>query len=133
MRVIGKVGSQSIHILIDSDSIHNFLDSSTAKKLRYELQKIPPLVVAVANGAQLKCIGMCRNFAWSLGDLECVSEVYLVPLGSCDMVLGVQWLSTLGPILWNFENPTMEFYLEGKKHLMQEIKGTEVSWPQGER
>ena len=89
MRVTAKVGSQPIHILIDSGSTHNFLDSSTAKKLRCELLKIPQLVVVVADRAQLKCQGMCRGFTWTLVDIEYVSDVYLVSLGSYDMVLGV--------------------------------------------
>jgi len=53
MRVIGNVGAQVLHILVDSGSTHNFLDTSTAKKLKCELQKIPPLAVAVADGARI--------------------------------------------------------------------------------
>jgi len=62
MRVTGKVGSQVLHILVDSKSTHNFLDVTTAKKLKCELQKISPLVVAVADGAQLQCQWMCKGF-----------------------------------------------------------------------
>ena len=48
MKVTGHVGLQPIHILIDSGSTHNFLDITTAKKLRCELLKIPPIKVAVS-------------------------------------------------------------------------------------
>lgn len=115
MRVIGRAGSQAIHILVDSGSTHNFLDATTAKRLRCELQKIPPLVVAVAGGAQLQCQTMCKGFTWTLLGTEYRSDAYIVSLSSCDMVLGVQWLSTLGSILWNFENLTMEFFFQGKE------------------
>jgi len=53
MRVAGKVGAHPIHILVDSGSTHNFLDAATAKQLKCELFKIPPIAVAVADGAQL--------------------------------------------------------------------------------
>jgi hypothetical protein len=39
------------------------------------------------------------------------SEFYLLPLGGCDVVLGVEWLWTLGPILCNFAIMTMQFSL----------------------
>lgn len=32
----------------------------------------------------------------------------------CDLVLGVQWLLSLGPIVWNFASLTMQF-----EHLQQ--------------
>jgi len=93
MRVTGRVGSQLIHILVDSGSTHNFLDATTAKRLRCELLKIPPLVVAVADGTQLECQTLCRGFAWTLietgGMSEYITDPYIVSLGSCDMVLGV--------------------------------------------
>ncbi|KAJ8440977.1 hypothetical protein Cgig2_020006 [Carnegiea gigantea] len=49
--ITGKVGSRPIHILVDSGGTHNFLDSTTAKKMRCALLRIPPLVVVVAGGA----------------------------------------------------------------------------------
>ena len=99
MRITGKVGSQPIHILVDSGSTHNFLDFATVKKLRCALLRIPPLVVAVAGGTQLRCQRMCKGFTWSLLETKYVTDAYIVSLGSCDMVLEVQWLSTLGSIL----------------------------------
>nr|GEV07607.1 RNA-directed DNA polymerase, eukaryota [Tanacetum cinerariifolium] len=34
-------------------------------------------------------------------------DVMLLPLRGCEMVLGIQWLSTLGTIEWNFKEPVM--------------------------
>jgi len=76
-------------MLIDSGSTHNFLDSTIAKKLRCELLKIPPIAVAVADGAQLNCQSMCTRFIWTLGGTEYVTDAYIVPLGGYDMGLGV--------------------------------------------
>ncbi|GKB94837.1 putative mitochondrial protein [Tanacetum coccineum] len=49
MRVSGYVGKHEIHILIDSGSTHNFLDSNTAKRLGCPLRNTYPLQVTVAN------------------------------------------------------------------------------------
>lgn len=43
----------------------------------------------------------------------------LLPLGGCDMVLGAQWLSTLGLVLWDFQHLQMKFTAFGKKHTLK--------------
>ncbi|GKA05058.1 reverse transcriptase, partial [Tanacetum coccineum] len=42
-------------------------------------------------------------------------KCYVVTRGGCEMVLGVQWLSTLRDIQWNFNSMKMEFMYNGKK------------------
>jgi len=37
IRIIGRAGSQAIHILVDSGSTHNFPDATIAKRLTCEL------------------------------------------------------------------------------------------------
>lgn len=39
-----------------------------------------------------------------------VTDLYVLPLGSYDLVLSMQWLSTLGQILWDFGQLTMSFW-----------------------
>lgn len=36
-------------------------------------------------------------------------DCYAIALGEFDVVLGVQWLRTLGPILWDFDRLTISF------------------------
>lgn len=64
----------------------------------------PDLSVAVADGSKLSSQAICKNLAWAMQGEEFVAEVRLLPLGGCDMVLGIQWLSTLGPVTWDFKN-----------------------------
>jgi hypothetical protein len=39
---------------------------------------------------------------------------YVLSLDGFDVTLGVQWLRTLGPILWDFEKLTMAFRYQGR-------------------
>jgi len=98
MRVTGYVGKKAIQILIDSGSTHNFVDQSLAQRLGCKMQSIQLQPIAVADGSELKCSYICPDFAWKLQGTEFHYEVLLIPLGSCDMVLGIQWLSQLGTI-----------------------------------
>jgi hypothetical protein len=40
-------------------------------------------------------------------------DCYRLALGSYDMVLGVHWLESLGPILWDFGKCTISFVRDG--------------------
>ncbi|XP_042059609.1 uncharacterized protein LOC121804134 [Salvia splendens] len=119
MRVTGRVGKKAIHILIDSGSTHNFLDLLLAKKLGLQLTQVNPVMVDVADGNRLECKSMCKGMHWLLRGTPFVTDVLLLPLGSCDMVLGIQWLETLGVIQWDFKNLTMDFTLNGRRHLVR--------------
>lgn len=42
------------------------------------------------------------------------------------MVLGIQWLATLGPVKWDFKNLSMEFHLNGIRHVLRGGKKDEI-------
>ena len=133
MRVTGKVKNCQVHILVDSVSTHNFLDLSMAKRLHCEMKRIPPLQVVMANGQKLQCTSMYKGFEWSLMGGVFSSYVMLVPLGSCEMVLGVQWLASLGPILCDFEKLRMEFKYKGERVVLKETQKSNMEWLEGKR
>ncbi|PWA99579.1 hypothetical protein CTI12_AA005680 [Artemisia annua] len=62
------------------------------------------------------------------GGQEFKSDVMLLPLGDCDMVLGVQWLTTLGDIKWNFHTLRMEFTFRGKKITLRDTQEATLPW-----
>lgn len=41
-------------------------------------------------------------------------DVILFPMAGCDLILGMRWLKTLGPITWDCNDLTMEF-MKGKQ------------------
>lgn len=49
-----------------------------------------------------------------------------MPIGGCEMVLGIKWLSTLGSVAWNFAKMTMNFEVGGQKHCLQGLTDTTV-------
>jgi hypothetical protein len=67
------------------------------------------LRVAVANGDRVASFGYCRNLTISISGKPFVIDCYGLALGSYEMVLGVQWLASLGPILWDFGTQPMSF------------------------
>ncbi|XP_077224918.1 uncharacterized protein LOC143858163 [Tasmannia lanceolata] len=119
MRIRGYIKRQPIIILIDSGSTHNFLDPGTAKRTACEVQKSQPLKVVVADGGKVTSVAECKGLKWVMQGTIFQADVKLLPLGGCDLVLGIQWLATLGPVVWDFARLRMEFTLEGRKHTLR--------------
>ncbi|KAH0781176.1 hypothetical protein KY290_000774 [Solanum tuberosum] len=117
LRVTGYHSKQPLHILVDTGSSHNFIDPSLVEQLGCQVTQTTPQLVAAANGT-MKVDKSCK-ISWLLQGAEFAAEFLLLPLGNCGMVLGVQWLLTLGDIKMNFSKLTMEFWYNGRKHLLR--------------
>jgi len=56
----------------------------------------------VANGATINFSGKCHNIKLSMGEYVLTSPMLSIPMGGADVVLGVQWLQSLGTTVFNF-------------------------------
>ena len=116
LRVVGMFGNKhELHILVDSGTTHNFLDINMAKRLGCKIRKTCPLFVTVAGGRKLISVSECKGFTWKIEREKLCVYAMLLPLGGRDMVLGMQWLSTLGDIKCNLKELRMEFMYNGSK------------------
>ncbi|GJV70189.1 putative mitochondrial protein [Tanacetum coccineum] len=131
MRIRGRIGKQVVHILIDCGSTHNFLDIHTAKKLGCGLTKTTPMQVSVANGQRMISTSIYHDLKWSLQNEVFTSDVMLLPLGGCEMVLGIQWLATLRDMQCNFKKLIMKFNHKGRQLVLSGMNNTHVHWMQG--
>ena len=77
----------------------------------------------VGNGGKIACKGMCHNVKLSMGHYTLKSDMYTLPLGECDIVLGVQWLRTLGTMQWNFVELWMTFQIYEQEHTLKGLQG----------
>lgn len=102
MRMMGHVGKKTLHILVDSGSTHNFLNSGTTLRMKCSCERFLPIKVTAANGAKLVCESICKSFRWRMQGFEFEADMWLLPLDNYSIVLSVQWLANLGDIQWNF-------------------------------
>ncbi|GAU30089.1 hypothetical protein TSUD_392450 [Trifolium subterraneum] len=127
LRVVGHVAKSPITVLIDSGSTHNFIQDRIAKQLGLKLEPAQEFQVLVGNGEELQCSYFCPNLAITLGSNKFLVDVFVLPLSGAELVLGVQWLQTLGPILTDFEKLTMKFFYNGE---VVQIAGTPKPSPE---
>ena len=119
IKVSGSVNGSKVHILVDSGSTHNFLDSYIVEKLECETIKCSPVKVVVADSYTTQCDKMCLGMKWKMQGVEFQADVLILPIEGSQMVLGTQWLAMLGPILWDFSNLRMEFTVGNKKVVLR--------------
>lgn len=110
-----KLAGVLLTALLDTRSTHNFVNAETAQRTGISLQPRRGLQVTVANGEHVQSTGLGGDLHLQVGDEEFAIDCYAIPLEEFDLVLGVQWLETLGPLLWDFTNKTILFHCGGRK------------------
>jgi hypothetical protein len=82
------------------------------------------LRVMVANGDRLRCHGLAQHVPITIGDEHFTITCAGIDLGCFDFILGVDFLRTLSPILWDFDTLTMTFWHLGRRIQWEGIGGT---------
>lgn len=108
-RVHGTIHHTCLTILIDNGSTLNFIRPQVAKFLNLHTVKIEPLWVMVGNGSVLDCFSWCLSVDIQLQGHPFTVDLRLLPMHGVDVVLGVEWLRTLGLILTDYTALTMNF------------------------
>ena len=126
MRIQGKVKNQLVIFLVDTGSTHNFVSNSLIKRIGGSSKTITSLTITVANGEQLKTHELCPGLHWEAQGVTQAADFLVLPLRGCDAVLGIQWLLTLGPILWDFQKLTMQFTWGGQQVIWHGLQPGQV-------
>ena len=69
----------------------------------------------VANGGTINCFGKCHNIKLTMGEYVLNSPMLSIPMGGADVVLGVQWLQSLGTVAFNFQEIFLNFFFFQKE------------------
>jgi hypothetical protein len=112
---------------LDTGSTHNFLPTATMRRLALQPTGGDHHRVTVANGDRLRCHGLAQHVAITIGDEHFTITCADIDLGCFDFILGINFLRTLGPILWNFDTLTMTFYHVGRRIRCEGIGGTSLA------
>jgi hypothetical protein len=102
-----RINDDILGALVDSGSTHSFISTSVTSLLYMEPVVRPNLHVTVTNGDRVASVGVCRTVHVFIDLEEFIIDLFMILLEGYDMVLGVQWLHTLGSILWDFERARM--------------------------
>jgi hypothetical protein len=114
LKIEGYIKKKKVIVLIYSGSTHNFIHYKLAKDLNCFVYLAPEFQVMIADGGTINCSGKCNKINLTMGEYVMNSLIIAIPMGGADVVLGIQWLQSLGTMDFNFQELFMKFSLEGK-------------------
>lgn len=121
MQLRVHLGCHELTALLDSGSTHNFISTGAARRVGLPFSDSAGAHVVVANGDRVTCRGLASAVGVRIGAETFKVDCYSIPLECYDMVLGISWLRTLGPVLWDFDTLCMAFNRQGRRVLWRGI------------
>lgn len=106
--------------MVDPGATHNFLSLTTIEKLTIPVTESAEFGVYLGDGQAVKGAGICKGVLLQLPGGLVVEEDFLpLGLGNSDVILGVQWLETLGTVVSNWKTQEMAFEMRGNKYKLK--------------
>jgi hypothetical protein len=121
LKVYGYVNKTKVTVLIDSGSSHNFIDTKIARQLNIFIHPTSEFQFSIPRNKTTSCDGKCHKVEVSMSDYKLKSPMYAMPIGGVDIVLGAQWLATLGTVGLNLQENFISFYQNGEKYKLHGI------------
>ena len=103
LTIEGHIKNKKVIVLIESGKTHNFIHCKVAKELNLFLYPTLDCQVMVANGGTINFSRKFHNIKLTMGEYVLNSPMISIPMGGDDVVLGVQWLQSLGMVAFNFQ------------------------------
>ena len=110
LQLRATIGGAVMIALIDSGSTHSFISDTSAHRVGLKPVPRPGLSVVVANGDRVPTTGVCQGAHMDIAGEPFSIDLYTIPLVGYDLILGCDWLRTLGPVVWDLGKLSMTFW-----------------------
>jgi hypothetical protein len=100
LETTGTVADQTLSILIDPGATESFISGAALKRIKVKaVEQDEFSFVEMASGAKQKVGGKVTGCALNLGEFVTRANLYVMILGSYDVVIGMDWLESHEAIL----------------------------------
>ncbi|KAA0033393.1 peroxidase 64 [Cucumis melo var. makuwa] len=114
LEVRGKLLNKEIIVMIDCEATHNFISEKLVKTLRLSTKETAHYGVILGSGT-IQGKGVCEAVEIQLADWKVTEDFLPLELGGVDVILGMQWLHSLGITVVDWKNLTFTFTNSGRQ------------------
>ena len=118
MKLRGEIGSQQVMVLVDSGATHNFISLELVRKLTLPVEETGAYGVLFGYGS-VQGVGIYKQVLVRLQEIEIMEDFLPFDLTNSGIILGIQWLETLGNMQVNWKLQRMRFRLQGQMITIQ--------------
>ncbi|GAU45214.1 hypothetical protein TSUD_244190 [Trifolium subterraneum] len=116
---VGDSRGKQVRTLIDLGATSNFITMGLLKELNFPVVDTPTSIIEVGNGEKVRNKGVREGLQFNIQGVESKQHFLVMELSGSEMVLGMDWLVSLGNIEANFSNLCLKCELNGKKYTIQ--------------
>ncbi|KZV27240.1 peroxidase 64, partial [Dorcoceras hygrometricum] len=113
MKMRGVINNIEVIVMVDSGASHNFVSRKLIQQLGLQVDETISFGVCLGDGTRVRCQGICHGLMVHLGSYTTTIVGHLFELGGVDVILGIEWLRTLGEVLVDWNKMDMRFQSEG--------------------
>ncbi|KAJ3686553.1 hypothetical protein LUZ61_015717 [Rhynchospora tenuis] len=119
MKFKGEIGNLPVCALLDSGSTHSFVHPSVIQEVQPKLIQTVPMIVTVANGAKMVTDLQCEALQFCIQGHPFERDMRVLDVQGYDMILGIDWLISLGPMKIDWGVGSIEFQHNNKPVKLQ--------------
>ena len=113
---------QKITVLVDVGATHNFIDSALVERTKVPTDPFEGFTMVIPGNHTMECNRWIPDLQVNIGDYTVKEKFYVVNVADTNMVLGVQWLYSIGDNYVNYHIPQISFKaVEGKPVVLKGI------------
>ena len=96
-------------MLIDGGATQNFIDRTLVERRGLPTKQFEGFTIVVASGGRMECTKWIPKLNITLGNYNLADDFFVVDVPDTNVVLGVQWLYSIGKYFTDYKTMEMEF------------------------
>ena len=114
MKIEGRLEGLLILLIIDSGASHNYIAKELVISLNLPVTDTTKFVVTLGDGSRKDSQGICEGLKIIMGKKVLNINAYVLEIGGIDLILGMEWLETLGEVKSDWRRKIMSFQQGGQ-------------------